>query len=215
MPRSSERNSKLRILTCAAELFAEKGFTETSVRDLAAAVGMKGASIYNHFPSKNAILTHMLEDYSANNTSNFEDKNIVAILRENPTTEGIMACFQFTFPPDRKEYYLKVLCVLLQEQLRNPIVRKYMSEQFILRTERNTKEVINTLKGLGIIRQDTDPDYWMKITSCVLYSFSLRFMLGIGDNAPDFHGMSMVGMLKSTFDLMLEQCGAATVEARA
>jgi len=209
MQRPRDRNSKQRILTCAAELFAEKGFTETSIRDLAAVVGMKGASIYNHFPSKNAILTYMLEDYSAHNTNIFEKKNVSLILRENPTTDGILSCFQLTFPPERKEYYLKVLCVLLQEQLRNPIVRKYMSEEFILRVELNTKAVIEALKGLGIIRQDTDPDYWMKVVSSLFYSFAIRFMMGIGDNAPDFHGMGMVEMLRHTFDMMLDRCGTA------
>ena len=207
--RSNERSSKQRILVCAAELFAEKGFTETSIRDLAAVVGMKGASIYNHFPSKNAILIHMLEDYSAYNSDISKNKNISRILRENPTTDGVLACFQLAFPWDQVDYYLKVLCVLLQEQLRNPIVRKYMSEHFILRAELNTKTIIDTLKEFGAIRQDTDPDYWMKVTSSLFYAFALRFMMGIGDNAPDFRGRGMVEMLRGTFDMMFERCGTA------
>lgn len=205
---SKERNSKQRILACAAELFAAKGFTETSIRDLAAAVGMKGASIYNHFPSKNAILTYMLEDYSAYNNDIFKDKNISRILRENPTTDGVLACVHLAFPEDRAEYYLKILCVLLQEQFRNPIVREYVAEQFILRTELNTKRIIAVLKELGAIRQDTDPDYWMKITSSLFYSSATRLMLGISDNAPGFLGMDLVEILRYTFDMMFARCGA-------
>lgn len=215
MQRAREKNSKQRILVCAAELFAEKGFTETSIRDLAAAVGMKGASIYNHFPSKNAILTYMLEDYSAYNKDIFKDKNISSILRKNPTTDGVLACFHLALPEERAEYYLKILCVLLQEQFRNPIVREYVAEQFILRTELNTKRIIDVLKELGVIRQDTDPDYWMKIASSLFYSFATRFMLGIGDNAPDFHGMDLVEILRYTFDLMFAQCGGVKADGAA
>jgi AcrR family transcriptional regulator len=200
--------TKQRILVSAANLFAEKGFTETTIRELADSVGLKPASLYNHFPSKNAILEFMLEDYSKDNTDVFGNRNIHCILRENPSTDGVVTCLQLSFPSDRQEYYLKVLCVLLQEQLRNPVVRGYMREHFILRAERNVKSVIEALKELGVLRRDTDPDYWIKICSSLFYSFSLRMMLGIGDNAPDFNGMGMVKMLRHTFDLMFETCKA-------
>ena len=50
-----KRSTKQRILRSAIDLFAKKGYTETSIRELAAAVGVKEASIYNHFLSKNSI----------------------------------------------------------------------------------------------------------------------------------------------------------------
>ena len=203
---SNENTTKQKILACAAALFAEKGFTETTTRELAEAVGIKAASLYNHFPSKTAILEHMLEDYRTNNTDIFEDRDVSQILRENPTSEGILTCLQTAFPPDRAEYFLKVLCVLLQEQFRNPIVRCYMSDHFILRSELNAKTIIGVLKELGVIRQDTDPDYWAKASSSLFYSFATRMMLGIGDNSPDFTGMGMAEMLKHTFNIMFEKC---------
>ena len=49
-------STRQKILDCAIDLFATKGYTETTVRELAAAVGVKEASIYNHFSSKNSIL---------------------------------------------------------------------------------------------------------------------------------------------------------------
>ena len=197
--------TKQRILECAANLFAEKGFTETTIRELTKAVGLKNpASFYHHFESKNAILEFMLEDYALNNTDVFENRNIGAILREKPTVDGIMACLQTSFPSDKVEYYVKVLCVMLQEQLRNPIVCKHMSEQVILRSEVNSGKIIIMLKELGIIRNDVDPDYWTKIISSLFYSFATRMMLGIGDNSPVFSGKGMEELLRETFRLMLE-----------
>ena len=100
----------------------------------------------------------------------------------------------------------------MQEQFRNPIVRNFMTNHFILRSERNIKAVINELKELGIIRRDADCDYWVKITSGLFHTFSIRRMLGIGDNSPDFTGMGMTGMLKNTFELMFEKCGVKGAE---
>ena len=201
--------TKQRILACAAELFAEKGFTETTIRELAEAAGLNGSSLYYHFPSKHAILEQILEDFSAHNTDVFGERNIIELLRQNPTADGIMDCMQLSFPPDKAQYYMKVLCVLLQEQLRNPTVCKYMSEQFILRAETNTKKIIDTLKELGVIRQDADPDFWVKIVSSLFYSFSARSMLGIGDSSAEFTGMGLAEMLRHTFDVMLEKYGVS------
>ena len=208
MPQSQgESASRQKVMTCAAALFAEKGFTETTIREIAAAAGIKGGSLYSHFPSKNTILEEILEDYYSFNTNVFDDKDINGILKENPNTEGILKCLQLTFPPGKEEYFKTVLFILLQEQLRNPIVKKYMAEQFILRSEKNFKKIINVLIELGAISQDTDSDYWTRAVSGLFYSFSIRMMLGIGDNAPDFSGKNMAEMLKYTINLMFEKCG--------
>lgn len=48
-------NSKEKILTQAKILFAEKGFSGVSMRNLASQVKMSVASIYHHFPDKNSL----------------------------------------------------------------------------------------------------------------------------------------------------------------
>lgn len=48
-----------RVLEAALKLFAERGYAATSVRDVAAAAGVKAASIYAHFPSKEHILAEL------------------------------------------------------------------------------------------------------------------------------------------------------------
>ena len=45
-------------------MFVEKGFTETSMRDLAQSLNVKAASLYNHFKSKEEILDVILDDVS-------------------------------------------------------------------------------------------------------------------------------------------------------
>ena len=201
--------TKQKILDCAAELFAHKGFTETTIRNIATAVGLHGSSIYNHFASKNDILQLMLDDYSLHNAQAYLDKDISSILQNDPSANGILSCMQLAFPEGRELYYLDVLYVLMQEQHRNEMVRQFMSEQFILRIELNIMTVIQELIKLGIIRQDTDADFWMKASSSIVYAFASRRMLGIGDNAPDFTGQSMYEALWSLYDLLLHTCSVS------
>ncbi len=49
-------NRRAMILDEAARLFSTRGYESTSMRDIAAAVGMLPGSIYYHFPSKDEIL---------------------------------------------------------------------------------------------------------------------------------------------------------------
>ena len=57
--RSNNRNFAL--LDAAADLFATKGFRETTMRDIASAVGMLAGSIYYHHGSKDELLLAVYE----------------------------------------------------------------------------------------------------------------------------------------------------------
>ena len=58
-----------RILDAAEDLFAEKGFSATSLGDVADRVGIRSPSLYNHFRNKEAlyqaVLERLLTDFSA------------------------------------------------------------------------------------------------------------------------------------------------------
>lgn len=54
-------DTRERILTVAAGLFADKGFTATSIRDISDALGVTKAALYYHFTSKEEIL-HAIVD---------------------------------------------------------------------------------------------------------------------------------------------------------
>jgi AcrR family transcriptional regulator len=56
-PRRPESTTRAdEILDAAMALFAERGYAEVGIDDIGAAVGIAGPSLYNHFPSKQAIL---------------------------------------------------------------------------------------------------------------------------------------------------------------
>ena len=59
---TSERREQ--ILAIAAELFAERGFAATTVREIADAAGILSGSLYHHFDSKEAMVEELLRDFS-------------------------------------------------------------------------------------------------------------------------------------------------------
>ncbi|MGM0636440.1 MAG: TetR/AcrR family transcriptional regulator [Bacteroidota bacterium] len=60
---------KNEILKVSAALIREKGYVGVSMRDLAKAIGVKAASLYNHIPSKQAILEELILDLAEDFTS--------------------------------------------------------------------------------------------------------------------------------------------------
>jgi AcrR family transcriptional regulator len=57
----AESGGRDRITAAAAELFLHDGYAQTSLREIAAAAGIKAGSIYYHFDSKEALLIEVLE----------------------------------------------------------------------------------------------------------------------------------------------------------
>ncbi len=51
---------KLEIITAASTLFKEKGYSAITMRDIAKALGIKAASLYNHIKNKEEILTFII-----------------------------------------------------------------------------------------------------------------------------------------------------------
>jgi len=58
---SSARRAEL--LAIAAKLFAERGYAQTTVRDIADEAGILSGSLYHHFDSKEAMLFEIMQEF--------------------------------------------------------------------------------------------------------------------------------------------------------
>ena len=61
MPKPDNRRDE--ILHEASKLFAAKGISSTTVREIGDAVGMLSGSLYHHFPSKDTMVTEIINGY--------------------------------------------------------------------------------------------------------------------------------------------------------
>jgi len=66
---SDPNGARGRLLTEAARLFREKGYERTTVRDLAAAVGIQSGSLFHHFRTKEEILKAVMVETIRLNTA--------------------------------------------------------------------------------------------------------------------------------------------------
>jgi AcrR family transcriptional regulator len=108
IPLTEEEQNKRRheIFAATAHLFLEKGFTETSMRELAEAAGMGKSSLYDYFQTKDEILIWYFED---------EIEDITAMAREIasqplPAVEKLRQILrkQLELLLENKEFYLKL-----------------------------------------------------------------------------------------------------------
>src|SRR3954466_11033132 len=66
-------NRRSELLGIAAGLFAERGFRNTTVRDIADAAGILSGSLYHHFDSKEAMVDELLDTFQQQLFTTYDD----------------------------------------------------------------------------------------------------------------------------------------------
>lgn len=154
-------NTKKEILEAALELFSVQGFEATSISQIAGAVGIRKASLYSHFESKQAILDELVKEV----LEQYETHSIFA------KTDWGKDSDNFPLTPDDSvqmikgqiRYILhdphisKARKMLVIEQFQNPELAK-------LQTKQNYSDVLEYFTGLincliqkGVLPED-DPE---------------------------------------------------------
>ena len=121
-----ESDTKRKILDAAIDLFANRGYHESSMRDIASVVGIKAASLYSHFKSKESILTAILAEYKTEFTKlRISDSRLAEIVEtytpETILIEGFKTIRKGVSGP-RTE---KIMRLLFNEMFKNPIVAEF------------------------------------------------------------------------------------------
>ena len=83
---------KAEIIAEASQLFKEKGYSAVTVRDIAQAMGIKAASLYNHIEGKQEILSVLILDLAKEFTSGM---NAILKMNNSPLQkiEKLIFCF--------------------------------------------------------------------------------------------------------------------------
>jgi len=123
-------NTKEKILDKSLELFASRGFKETSVRDIAAAVGLQQGALYNHFKNKDAILTALIDQLmSSAIVTIFEEKEPGKLYKRGKALlANIATTFKLLSFDGKNEALFKLM---MQEMYKNSDIRDLYHEYFI------------------------------------------------------------------------------------
>lgn len=141
------------ICAVALQLFSEKGYKETSVRDIAKVLDIKAASLYAHIKSKEQVLNLIFQSYHDILTSylnryleleksidNWQEKfdlmtsMTIKVIHENVETSEIFKRYFFNFAePGLKEKHVQMVGIFLKElaEIIENLHRENKSEKFI------------------------------------------------------------------------------------
>jgi AcrR family transcriptional regulator len=86
MKAAPEASTRDRILEAALDLFSRQGFAASSMRQIAAEVGMRASSLYNHFPGKDAIFSALIDAYGPASSADRLVSPRYRALRDDPET---------------------------------------------------------------------------------------------------------------------------------
>ncbi|HHS93697.1 MAG TPA: TetR/AcrR family transcriptional regulator [Campylobacterales bacterium] len=123
------KSKKEIILEVSLKLFSEKGYTNTSVRDIAKEVGITQSGLYNHFKNKDHILETLVEDLTSSAIVKiFENKSTEELaLKGKSVLFSIATTFKLISFDKKNEALFKLL---MQELYKNSTIRNIYNEHF-------------------------------------------------------------------------------------
>ena len=121
-------DTRQRILDKALELFAARGYDSVSVGEIAAAVGIRAPSLYNHFPGKQAIFDAIVrstaEQYEADtdkidiHVQNVaQDIPVFTEISEDALFEKVRQIFEYSLHNESISRFRRMMTI---EQFRSP-----------------------------------------------------------------------------------------------
>jgi len=105
-------HTKTRIFNTALRLFAAEGYDKVSVRDIANAVGIKAASMYNHFESKEKILETVYDFYTKHHHDSRLNKEQYEPIIRKGTKEEVIQALNYEYPDDIVENMIFALLIM-------------------------------------------------------------------------------------------------------
>jgi AcrR family transcriptional regulator len=189
LPRAatSARRRLSEIVDAAAKVFAQRGYHGASTQDIADLLGMRQASLYYYFDSKEAALEAVCLDGHQDYV-----ERIRRIARSTATASEKVADVLFHHAaPERRDFTL----VFLRERRFLPLPARKRIRAFEVEYERAIQRIIEQGIRLGEFRADLDA----RMTTLAL--------LGLGNSAAVWYGrepaVTPERMLRAYVDLLV------------
>ena len=180
-------DTKREIIEKALELFAERGYDAVSVGEIAAAVGIKAPSLYNHYKSKQAIFEAIVEDTAVRyerDTDNL-DVHVQDVTKDFATfghitvqalTEKVRGIFLYSLHDKNVSLFRKMMTI---EQFRSPELAALYSERYVDRMVEYHANIFRNLIAVGEIANLN------AVTLAYTYVSPVITLLGVCDRQPE------------------------------
>ncbi len=185
-----QENTKQKILDKALELFSNQGYDSVSVGEIAKAVGIKAPSLYNHFPSKQAIFEAMVESTAAQYEADTDKINIhvqdakqdipvFTEITEDALYEKVRQIFEYSLHNETISRFRRMMTI---EQFRSPELAALYSKRYVERILEYHAGIFRALIAAGEIKAE-DPE-----TLAMMYVAPVVTLIGICDRQPEREG---------------------------
>ena len=182
-----QEDTKQKILDKALELFAARGYDAVSVGEIAGAVGIKAPSLYNHFPSKQAIFNALVEATAARYETDTDklhihvqdasqDVPVFTAITADALFEKVRQIFEYSLHDETISRFRRMMTI---EQFRSAELSALYERRFVGRLVDYHAGIFRALIGAGEIRAD-DPE-----ALALLYVAPVLTLIGICDRQPE------------------------------
>ena len=147
----SYSGTKQNIFNVSVKLFSEKGYDAVSLREIAGEVGITNAAIYNHFSSKEAILTDIFATFKRKLDGYILKKEQVDRYIETDTPRRLLNRCIGRFVEDDMEFMANAYRITYREYLNNQLANELILTQLHEKTAKSIQYVLDSLIGRGSI----------------------------------------------------------------
>lgn len=182
-----QEDTKQKIIDKALELFAAHGYDAVSVGEIAKAVGIKAPSLYNHYPSKQAIFDAIVEStakqYEADtgkiniHVQNVaQDISVFTGISEGALFEKVRQIFEYSLHNETIRNFRRMMTI---EQFRSSELAALYSRRYVERMIDYHAGIFRALIAVGEISAE-DPD-----TLAMMYVAPVLTLIGVCDRQPE------------------------------
>ena len=150
------KDTKERILEAALEMFSQKGYAGTNIRELTASLGLVKSSMYRHFKSKEEIWNTLLDEMIAYYGARFGSPENLPPIPDS--LEGLVAMTRhMTDVTIRDEKIIMTRKLLSIEQFRDDRARDLATKHFLTGLKEMFTHIFTGMMDKGLLRKD-DPE---------------------------------------------------------
>jgi AcrR family transcriptional regulator len=164
---------KQRILNAAVVLFSEQNYDKVTTRDIAKAVGIKAASLYSHFASKDELLTRIYALYEEKAGRVRPDLDALLKLAETEPPVNVLMKTGFFFNPEDQEIMDRIVVIAALESRADKRSEDFLIKNIVNLPRDYTVKLLKRMLELGRI-EPMDVEAFAVLQSNLCYSAALR-----------------------------------------
>lgn len=180
--KSSGNKTREQIIMDSTILFAQRGYAAVSMRDIAKSIGIKPASLYHHFASKealwNAVLTHTKDlyllyfkglDKEIKNAKTF-DEALEILFLEPKKMDNVFTCYAFS--------------LIQAEQFNNELSGEIFNDTFLDYSIQLTKNHLDECVAQSFVPEFDTKTVATLIMHSILMGVNVSVQILMGRKAP-------------------------------